>query len=500
MIASVLVAALGAGLLLPPEALADRRARLNEEPLASWWNEVRAAADAALTRQAPPDGHRDLARAIKVLAFAYLMTGEAPFAERARAWLQVVRPEKYATGNPKNGILSDSSAARDLAFAYDIVGGPDAALREVARRMEAYDPGWYAGHKNNWQVRQFSAVGLLALALGDEKLLARSLSRVKLALMYQTCDDGAFAEGHAYLAYSAEMYIPFAWGLRNAGKEDLFAWGPLAKAHEWSTRSRLPDGRRPNFDDAHLGWFPSHAVPDPVMRWDWEHFADRDRHGLDAVESIAFFAPVEAKAPPWEPSCVFRAGGDVIFRTGWDAEASMLIMRAESGKARANSGGHEHPDNLSFIYVAKGKMALIDSGYIHYEQHHRVNKPRNHNVILVDGNGPPTTNDVEVLDVLPDRVRLRTSYAGATIERTVLWRDGAVVFEDAIEAPEAKEVSYLFHLMPGGPEVAIEIDPPMRWSESEAEHSFAWGVVEKHTVLTASGPPGHFVVSIAPAR
>ncbi len=494
------MAALGAGLLMPTEALEDRRARLGEEPLATWWTEAKGAADAALAAEAPPEGHRELARAIEVLAFAHAITGEARYADRARAWFAFVDPSKYATGDPKNGVLSDSTAAKNLAFAHDLVGGPVELLQEVARRMDTYDPGWYGGQKNNWQVRQYSAAGLLALALGDEKLLARSISRTKLAMMYQICDDGAFAEGHAYLTYSAEMYIPFAWALRNAGKEDLFAWEPLAKAHEWSVRSRLPDGRRPNFDDAHLGYFQSHAVPDPLMRWDWEHFADRAHHGLDAAESIAFFAPIEAKEPTWDPSCVFRAGGDVIFRTDWGPEASMLILRAESGKARANSGGHEHPDNLSFIYVARGKMALIDSGYINYDEHHRVNKAVNHNVVLIDGKGPPGTNDVEIVEVAADRVRLRTSYAGATIERTVTWADGVATFEDVVDAPAAKEVSYLFHLMPGGPEVSIEIDPPMAWTESEAEHSFDWGKAATHVVRRASGPPGRIVVRIAPAR
>ncbi len=495
-----LIAVLGAGLLMPQEALEDRKARLDEEPLASWWKESKDAADAAMAREKPPEGHRDLARALKVLAFAHAMTGEERYAARARDWFPAVRPEDYATGTPKNGVLSDSSAAKDLAFAHDLVGGPVELLREVARRMDTYDPGWYGGQKNNWQVRQYSAAGLLGLALDDEKLVARSVSRVKLALLYQICDDGAFAEGHAYLAYSADLYLPFAWALRNVRKDELLSWEPLAKAHEWSVRSRLPDGRRPNFDDAHLGYFPSHAVPDPVMRWDWEHFADRGHWGLDVVESIAFFPPLEPQAPPWEPSVVFRQGGDVIFRTDWGPEASMLVLRAESGKARANSGGHEHPDNLSFLYVAKGKMALIDSGYINYDEHHRVNKAENHNVVLIDGKGPTAGNEVEILEVAPTCVRLRTSYAGATIERTVLWEDGVVTFEDTIDAAEAKEVTYLFHLMSGGPGISVEIDLPATWTESEAEHSFDWGKAENHVVRRASGPPGRFVVRIAPAR
>ncbi len=487
-----------AGVLATPEALADRKARLAEEPIASWWKEAHDAADALLAQEKPPQAQHDLARGLETLAFAHAMADDARYAERAGAWFAGVRAEAYATGEPKNGVLADAEAAKSLAVAYDLVGGPAGVLREVAKRMEAYDPGWYRGHQNNWQVRQFSAVGVLALALGDEKQVARALSHVKYALMYQTCDDGAFAEGHSYLAYSAEEYIPFAWALRNAGKEDLFAWPTLAKAHRWSALSRLPDGRRPNFDDAHLAYFPSQAVPDPLMRWDWEHFAERGHPGLGAIESIAYFAPIEAKGPEGEATVVFPDGGDVLFRTGWDAGASMLVLRAEHGKARLASQGHEHPDNLSFIYVTRGRMALIDSGYINYEEHGRVNKAQNHNVILVDGVGPPVSNDVEIVESAPTRVRLRTTYAGATIERTATWAEGRMTFEDEIDAPQAKEVAYLFHVMPGGPEVSIEIDPPMTWSESEAEHSFEWGKAAKHVVRRAAGPPGRYTVRIGP--
>jgi hypothetical protein len=70
------------------------------------------------------------------------------------------------------------------------------------------------------------------------------------------------------------------------------------------------------------------------------------------------------------------------------------MVLGEHGPARKNSGSHEHPDESSFMIAGFGEMLALDSGYICWEEHNLVNNAYNHNMILVDGEGPQKYYDL----------------------------------------------------------------------------------------------------------
>ena len=81
--------------------------------------------------------------------------------------------------------------------------------------------------------------------------------------------------------------------------------------------------------------------------------------------------------------------GDAVMRSDWTEDATYMLLRGEHGRVRAHGLGHEHPDETSFILYAGGEMLAVDAGYINFPNHHKVNSGRNHNVVLVNGKGPP---------------------------------------------------------------------------------------------------------------
>ncbi len=71
-------------------------------------------------------------------------------------------------------------------------------------------------------------------------------------------------------------------------------------------------------------------------------------------------------------------------RTGWDEDASMMIMSAKNG------GNHNHKDSLAILYYSDGRDILADTGMTSYDSGHphfqwQRHTTRSHNTIEIDG-------------------------------------------------------------------------------------------------------------------
>ncbi|MFC1552715.1 heparinase II/III family protein, partial [Candidatus Latescibacterota bacterium] len=64
------------------------------------------------------------------------------------------------------------------------------------------------------------------------------------------------------------------------------------------------------------------------------------------------------------------------------------LFLSEHDDARVKGQAHEHPDPNSIILNAFGEMLLLDSGYGGWSEHDKTRFAENHNIILVDGEGP----------------------------------------------------------------------------------------------------------------
>ncbi|MBI3099688.1 MAG: heparinase II/III family protein, partial [Planctomycetes bacterium] len=370
------------------------RERCSREPYATWRRSIEATAREALAA-APDDLGDTYRRASRAKALAFLAWIE-PVDRTARVERAILCLSRLDAPLEKGRFTGNyvhfPNACSDASEAYDflcaVVGTTDPRLAPIRARLVEFagalhdsDPGWYAWHWNNWQIRQFSCLGSFAIVLADDPAAAKwartAENAVRKCYDYQACGDGAWAEGHSYFAYSAEHFLPYFFALRRAGGRDFFVEPMVRETHEWSVKSRLPDGRRPNFDDSHIARYPSHwltgAWKDSVFRWDRESSDEPTWPGFSPVDAICFYDDTVAAAPPsWNPTQFLVEGGDIIFRSGWDRDAIYMNLRAEHGDPRTHGGGHEHPDETSFLLYSGSTPLCIDSGYINYAEHAKV--------------------------------------------------------------------------------------------------------------------------------
>jgi hypothetical protein len=261
----------------------------------------------------------------------------------------------------------------------------------------------------------------------------------------------AYIEGPSYQLYAAETYLPFmrAFHLFLDGKGDTFTIDlPLGlkmnivcpdflssselsfikKLHEWGIQIRLPDDKRPNFDDSHLMYsFLGGLLSDPsifdkesaiIQAWDWRRTLESAKRSNNLAQAFSYtidlsvdlIASYDSTLPiidnpsalGWTTNQYNPVSGNVVFRSDWTKNAIYMLLLAEpsvnqisqeyegfkylplsSGIHSFSFSGHEHPDPGSFIIYAYGEPLAIDSGYGNFEIHNRVNQPRNHNIVLI---------------------------------------------------------------------------------------------------------------------
>ncbi|MBI2503625.1 MAG: heparinase II/III family protein [Candidatus Latescibacteria bacterium] len=449
--------------------------RIQRAPYSTWWTTTLKRADAAAGTFAE---ERAKVRSAKSLAFAYAITGDTTYARRG---VELLADTKFP---PRGGDMGqphlEGEIAAQYAQSYDLLHtylqGDTTSLELIRTLLAEEAQRLYAGirikfgflsirlhqtpdprdlsvvHLDNWHLRAYAGLGLAAFALADhpglsgstpEQWAERAYDLVTRTLDYQVeGTDGGYAEGPFYHRYAADVYLPYMWALKGLTGTDLFATPKVQKLHDWSLNLRLPSGRRPNIDDSHLDDFYGHYLAGldadgGEHRWDWE----QDEPGLyvrefSELDAIALYDDrVPAREPARGPTIFMPEAGDAVFRSDWSKAATYLLLRGEHGLTRSRGLGHEHPDETSFVLYAGGEMLALDAGYIDFEFHQKVNGGRNHNVVLVDGEGPPLVTllgqpvdggeDAFIEDYFTsswmDYAEVRAAYQGVQVRRRVMF-------------------------------------------------------------------------------
>ena len=496
--------------------------RLQRQPYATWWD---IAAERAAAVPQTFQVERTKVRYAKSLAFAYAMTGDSLAARQAAALLQLVQfpPRGGDLGQPH----LEGETFKLYLEAYDMLHPflqDDPETLEEIRTLAAeeahrlYDgirieigSGLLSlsirlhesGHLDNWHLRVYAALGLAALALADHPGLNgstpqdwadRALEMVQATLDYQIEETwGAFAEGPFYHRYAADVYLPYMAALKNLTGLDLFADPKIERLHDWSLNLRLPNGRRPNIDDSHLDDFYGHYLAafdadGGVHRWDWENNENglyvREFSELDAI--ALYDDRIPALEPARGPTIFMPESGDAVFRSDWSSRATYMLLRGEHDWPRTRGLAHEHPDETSFIIYAGGEMLALDAGYISFDEHHKVNQGRNHNVVLVDGQGPPLDilfgqaigggNDAFIADTftspLVEYAQVEAAYAGVETRRRVAFVDRRYfVVGDELRDNRSHSYTWRLHGNGGGTSGGTyqEANGLARWTRDQAE-------------------------------
>ena len=341
---------------------------------------------------------RALQNRLGTLGFAAYLTGEQRFAEKGRdILLSVVRetePHDHANWNTH---LQQGDAAQAFAMGYDWLYDvmTEAERAEVRAEMEEMGRALYEANAawgkqvpgvsaSNHNSVHFGGLGLIALALGDKpEWLAMATERTRAFYQNYADPTGYVSEGVHYVGYGLGGAVPFSMALMRRGGPDLLAEADqyaLEQVGDQMVWKLLPfEGKmlplNDNFDRpgeiAALVGTLRHGRGDQL----WATLESLDKSGSN--HELASYVGVSYTAPflflwgdePVAPIDPVAAGlplghkfesGRVFLRDKWVGEdAAHVSFKSGYDKHR----GHDHMDENSVTFYAKGEGWLIDPQY-----------------------------------------------------------------------------------------------------------------------------------------
>lgn len=407
--------------------------------------------------------------------------------------------EPFPTGF--DAYLWRSNEIADNLIAYDLLKGAGVAdstldsarglLVEYLGKLhseattELFGLGFFSTRINNHAIRTASVFGLGAVVLndvtssdGDEQ----PINWLNTGLWHQDnvlwrdsrrqSEPGVlagYAEGPHYLKFGGKHLLQFNHAMGNFLPDTLLQisnggntrsiqnpWHDSSyhKLWEWMTRIRMPDGRMPSLEDS----FTDHCMPELALtehpeylfELHFSHFAPGQMKGLyrqlksstDDLVADFIASQISVGADTFPRMQLLETSGDLIYRTGWDSNAVWYHMYAQNGRPRNNGVGHNQADVGSFMFMGFGEYMAFDPGYLKWDRRGEVGNAEDHNMILVDGDGPSTGSigAANGADGFLERGRdglfvdfgeVRTGYFGAEIYRNSFFiRDEYVILGD----------------------------------------------------------------------
>lgn len=452
---------------------------------------------------------------------------------------------------------------------------------------------------NNHRSKSAAALGVAALALLDTApaegtppddirspaaWLAFALDQVDLIQRWTyVAPDGGYGEGPYYQRYAGQNLLPFArawnharggraWDVGGRAIPDLWTSPWYHQTHRWLLDMTLPNGALAPVDDGNVdfsyyfGTAPTTPEDAAAFAWRWANAPtpyDADGSIDLAADSLIAYDDSVVPAPPARPATRFYSeGGNAVFRSGWDADATTAVVLGEHGAAmelgrnreglgQIASAAHEQPDTGSFTLHSFGERLLLDPGYLTYPERGLVGKASDHNLILVNGQGPADPFSASIqwvgdLAGLPpvdgqatisgtrdtpfvDAARVTSRYANTSVDRRFFFVDDRyLVVADTLNTPADQTPTFTWPLHGNGGgtsggtfaptpsggqwvrgaarlDAAVATDAgPVEWSTRETNHEGPGRVLLTHTTLdaasTATGPTLHGIEVAYPSR
>jgi len=387
---------------------------------------------------------------IETCSFAYLVTGEERFAQRAREALRHFgryaswTGREFGTRDPAwHSALETAHFTRAFALGIDWLGdalggeerraacealtrlGVEPIVRDwldPARRIHALDS---MGH--NWWMVCAGAAGLGALALlGEDKRADEWLRLVVdgvpeffsypgnvLQNKPRSFDPrGGFYESLGYADYTLRYFTYLTAALQHMfpqgfadrrfdslppqlrGMSEFMLYflyprlgdGAPAKGARDFLTVAFGDDGRRTAFSGDVTLFLARATGDGRYRWYFDQYSARP----SGFYQMLFYDP-EKLPPPLPPrdlplSRALHGIGWASLRSSWEDNAAFLAVKC------GDTWNHAHADAASFIVYAGGEPLLIDPGTCSYtrpEYRRYYTESVAHNVVLLDGKGQP---------------------------------------------------------------------------------------------------------------
>lgn len=336
---------------------------------------------------------RENLRRMLYLGYAWRMTGDKKYAERAER--EMLKAATFKDWNPSH-YLDVGEMMTALAIGYDwFYGYLSPVSREtIARALQekgldtADDSNWWLGAEHNWNQVCNTGVTYAALALYDldpegvRPYINRAIATIRKP-MHEYGPDGAYPEGIDYWDYGTTYNVLFLAALEKAfgidfglsqtpGFMQTGLYSQVMITPALSQFNYSDNGPRPLFNPT-VFWFYA-QTGDPALLYQQKRLFESDTaHSyLDnrVLPTVMLWgagsqAPLSAPAVPSDCFYMGRGGSPVaVMRSSWD-DPGAVYLGFKVGQAGLN---HAHMDIGSFFLEADGVRWGLDLGGEQYNR------------------------------------------------------------------------------------------------------------------------------------
>lgn len=340
------------------------------------------------------DKSREAIRRIFFLSYAYRLTRQAGYAQRAQKEMLAIAA--FSDWNPSH-FLDVAEMTLAMAIGYDWLYDrlPESArtiIKEAIRKKgiepsldKKYNSWLRAEHNWNQVCNAGMAYGAIAIYEDDPTLARQIINRAIETIVLPMKDyapDGAYPEGYGYWGYGTSFNVLFIDAMEKLfGRRYGFTEMPgFLKTAGYLENMTGPSGRPFNYSDAGsngslqpaMCWFAA-RTNDPSLLWveksRLQHVAPKSITGDRLLPAIMIWGAgagihIEQAAPPAKRMWVGRGKNPVaLMRTSW-TDPGALFVGFKGGTVSAN---HAHMDIGSFVMEAEGVRWAMDFGMQNYE-------------------------------------------------------------------------------------------------------------------------------------
>lgn len=338
------------------------------------------------------DKSREALRRIFFLSYAYRMTGDKKYFDRAEKEMLAIAA--FSDWNPTH-FLDVAEMTMAVAIGYDwlhneLSPASKATIQEaiVKKGLEpSLDPKYNSWLKaeHNWNQVCNAGMTYGAMAVYEDhtnlakQIINRAIESIVLP-MKDYAPDGAYPEGYGYWGYGTGFNVMFISAVEKLfGKDfNLNKMPGFLKTPAYLENMTGPSGKPFNYSDAgsngglhpSMFWFAS-KVKDPSLLWverDYllnrapeTHMANRL---LPAIMLWSGGISINKVSPP--KSTMWVGHGKVpvaLMRTNW-TDTNAIYVAMKGGSVSVN---HAHMDIGSFVMEANGVRWAMDFGMQEYE-------------------------------------------------------------------------------------------------------------------------------------
>ncbi len=334
------------------------------------------------------DKSREALRRVFYLSYAWRMTSEARYLERAEKEMLAV--SAFNDWNPTH-FLDVAEMTMAVSIGYDWlyeslpVSSRNAIKQAITEKglkpsLLPANSGWAKG-SNNWNQVCNAGMTYGALAIfEDEKDLATGIiERAAGSILLPMGDyepDGAYPEGYSYWGYGTSFNIMFLSAMEKAiGKDFGVELNPgFLKTASYLENMTGPKGSCFNYSDSGPGggmnpamfWFAG-RLNDPSLLWSERYFLENTNPPNDrllpAVMIWGAGSTMDKITPPLKTTWIGEGKNPVaLMRTSW-TDRDAIFAGFKCGSPSVN---HGHMDAGSFVMEASGVRWAMDLGMQDY--------------------------------------------------------------------------------------------------------------------------------------